>query len=71
MQARQIKRNMYLPLKSTSNQQAKPCTLVPTEAMNLRGISISYSSSSYNIKSDLVSGKKFIDNFTASIERIQ
>lgn len=38
--------NSYLPLNKTSNQQAKPCTLVPTEAMNFKGISISYKSSS-------------------------
>jgi hypothetical protein len=35
-----------LPLNNTSNQQARPWTLVPTEAMNFKGITISYKSSS-------------------------
>lgn len=40
----------YLPLNKTSNQQASPCTLVPTEAINRNGRSISYKSSSCKIK---------------------
>ena len=43
----------YLPLNSTSNQHANPCSLAPTVATNLRGMSISYSSSSYRMKHDL------------------
>lgn len=49
MTQKYIETKYYLPLNNTSNQQASPCILVPTDDVNFKGISISYSSSSWNM----------------------